>query len=389
MPPMAPARRNQGERTRAPRPMVPFTAAAHLHTELCNLDAGIVLGAAQQQRAPIEVPAYGFMRHILLEVSGAGGVLGAGVLGPDWPFNILQNIQLLDTNGAPIFGPLDGYSLYLINKYGGYGYRQDPKLDSGYDATINPRFFLRVPVEITRHNGYGALANQNAANSYKLQYTINLVTASANGLFSTAPTTPPTMTVRAHLEAWSQPAPTDLAQRPQQREPLGHGTTQFWTGFTKPVVAGQNNLLFTRVGNAIRGWILIGRLATGVRSDTVFPDPFLLQWDARNLTGETQAARIKLQEEAVQSPSARDSGVFAFMFNNLLLGHGGDEEPNLWLPTVQASRIELQGVAAAAGTIQITTNDIAPAEIDPSERYVETSVTGFHPAVGQPVPQAA
>ena len=68
--------------------------------------------------------------------------------------------------------------------------------------------------------------------------------------------------------------------------------------------------------------------------------------------------------------------------------HGGDEEPNLWLPTVQASRVELQGVFAAAGSLQILTNDVAPATVDPSERYVESATTGFHPAVGQPVPNA-
>lgn len=383
MPPMAPARRNQA-RPQAVTSQIPFTAAAHKHIELANLDSGLALGASQQQRPPTEIPAYGFMRHLLLEVSFAGGTLGAGVLSADWPFNVLQNVQLLDTNGAPIFGPLDGYALYLINKYGGYGYRQDARQDAGYDGTINGRFFLRVPVEITGHNAYGALANQNAANSYKLQYTVN----TSAGVFATAPTTAPAVTIRAHLEAWSQPAATDIAQRPQQREPVGHGTTQFWTGFTKQVGAGQNNVLFTRVGNAIRGWIIVCRTAAGARSDTVFPDPFLFQWDARNLTNETQALRIKLQEESIQAPATRDTGVFALMFNNLILGHSGEEEPNLWLPTVQASRIELQGVFAAAGSLQILTNDVAPAEIDPADRYVETSATGFHPAVGQPVPNA-
>lgn len=362
---------------------IPFTAAAHEHYEQADLDA-ILVGAAQSQRPPKEIPAYGFMRHILLECTFSGGTIGAGVLNIDFPWNVLQNVQLLDTNGAPIMGPLDGYSLYLANKYGGYAYKQDPRLDIGYDGTINGKFWLRIPVEISRHNGYGSLANQNAANSYKLQYTINLATG-PTGLFTTAPTTPPTITVRAFLEAWSQPAPTDLAGRPQEREPVGHGTTQFWTSFTKQTGAGQNNVLFTRVGNLIRQWIIVARTAAGVRSDTVFPDPFILQWDARNLTSETQATRIKLQEEHYQAPSTRDPGVFVFSFNNLVVGHGGDEEPNLWLQTVQASRVELQGAAAAAGSLQIITNDIAVAEVNPAERYVETSDTGFHPGnIGVP-----
>lgn len=380
MPPTAVRPRQGGGSPRVMASMIPFTAAAHLHVEPVVVDSGLAVGAAQNQRPPYEIPAYGFLRHICLEVTFSGATLGAGVLSADWPWNILQQVQLLDTNGAPIFGPLDGYALYVANKYGGYGYRQDPKLDQGYDGTINGKFFLRIPVEISRHNGYGALANQNAANSYKLQYTVN-----NNAVFSTQPTTPPNVSIRAHLEAWSQPAPSDLAGRPQEREPAGHGTTQFWTGFTKQIGAGQNNVLFTRVGNAVREWIIVARNAGGARADNVFPDPFILQWDARNLTNETQALRIKLAEESVQAPAARDVGVFVFPFNTFMLGHAGDEEPNLWLPTVQASRIELQGTSAAAGSLQLITNDVAPVEVDPTDRYVETSDTGFHPALGQPV----
>lgn len=385
MPPVTAQRPRQGQGgRRAVVRAIPFTAAAHLHIEQADLEVGLAIGAAQLQRPPKEIPAYGFLRHILLEVTFSGGTLGAGVLSADWPWNILQQVQLLDTNGAPIFGPLDGYALYAANKYGGYAYKQDPKLDTGYDGTINGKFFLRIPIEITRHNAYGSLANQNAANSYKLQYTVN-----NNAVFSTQPTTPPAVSIRAHLEAWSQPDVTDLAGRPQEREPVGHGTTQFWTSFAKQVGVGQNNLLFTRVGNLIREWIIIARNAAGARVDTVFPDPFILQWDARNLTGETQAARIKLQEESYQAPSVRDVGVFVFPWNTLVIGHAGDEEPNLWLQTVQASRIELQGVSAVAGSLQIITNDVAVAEVNPAERYVETSDTGFHPNVGQPVPMAA
>ncbi|HMC97508.1 MAG TPA: hypothetical protein VKG92_07650, partial [Flavobacteriales bacterium] len=310
--PATAARRTPG--ARPAMAAIPFTAAAHQHIEPCFLDNAGVIGAAQNQRQPIEVPAYGFLRHILLEVTLSGGALGAGVLSPDFPWNVLQNVQLLDTNGAPIFGPLDGYALLQANIYGGYGYRQDPRLDPGYDGTINAKFFLRIPVEITRHNAYGAIANQNAANSYKLQYTIN-----NTAVFSTQPTTAPSVQVRSHLEAWSQPAPTDLAGRPQMREPVGHGTTQFWSAFTKQTGAGQNNVLFTRVGNLIRNWIIIARTAAGVRSDTVFPDPFLLQWDARNLTNETQAARVKLAQEGIQAPSTRDAGVFVFPFNTLFI----------------------------------------------------------------------
>jgi hypothetical protein len=382
MPPMAPRRQPaQDPRVRAAVAPIPFTAAAHRHVEPITVDTPGILGAAQQQRGPFDVPAYGFMRHIILEVSLTGGTLGAGVLSADFPWNILQNIQISDVNGAPIFGPLDGFAALQATLWGGYSYRQDPRMDPGYDGTINGRFFLRIPVEISKHNGYGSLANQNAAASYKLSYTVNTAAA----VFSTAPTTAPVPTVRAHLEAWSQPNEVDLAGRPQLREPPGHGTTQFWSAFTKATVAGQNNVQFPRVGNLIRNLVVIARNAAGARADNVMPDPIQVFWDARSLTLETQALRNKLAYEAIQAPAVRDVGVFAFPFDDLVLGHAGDEEPNFWLPTMQSSRVELNGVAAAAGTLQVCTNDVAPVEVNPAERYVETSTTGFHPAAG-PVP---
>jgi hypothetical protein len=387
MPPMTARRSAPGPQRQAPPPLppVPFTAAAHEHTEPAITDATLALGAAQQVRGPFDVPAYGFLRNIFLEVSLSGGTLGAGALSADHPWNILQNISLLDVNGAPIFGPLDGYASLWANVMGGYAFRQDPRLGPWFSNTINGKFWLRIPVEISRHNGYGALANQNAAAAYKLAWTLNTSTAA----YSTAPTTPASVQVKAWLEAWSQPNAVDLTGRPQMREPIGHGTTQFWSSFTKAgLAAGNQNLLLPRVGNLIRNLIFICRDASGARVDTVMPDPLQIAWDARLLRNESQNYRTQNMMESIEAPSVRDTGVFAFGFANSNLGHAGDEDPNLWLPTVQATRLELDGSSAVAGSIQVVTNDIAPAEVRPDERFVENSTTGFHPNVGQPVPTA-
>jgi hypothetical protein len=387
MPPAAVRSPRPGNRPPAQAlPPIPFTAAAHEHSEPIVTDTTLALGAAQQVRGPFDVPAYGFLRHVFLEVLLSGGALGAGALNPDHPYNIIQNLTLSDVNGAPIFGPLDGFATKWANVIGGYGGdRQDPGLGPWFSNTINGKFWLRVPIEISRHNGYGSLANQNAAAAYKLSWTL----ATSAQAYSTAPTTPASVQVKAWLEAWSQPNAVDLTGRPQMREPIGHGTTQFWSSFTKGgIAAGNQNVLLPRVGNLIRALVFICRDATGARVDTVMPDPIQIAWDARLLNVESQNYRTQRMMEAIAATAARDTGVFAYSFANSLAGHDGDDDPNLWLPTVQSTRLELDGVNAAAGTIQVITNDIAPAEVRPDERYVENSTTGFHPNVGQPVPQA-
>src|SRR3954453_12200524 len=98
-------------------PAVPFVASAHEHVEPA-FTRTFTPGASVQQLDPIDVPAYGFLRHVLLEISASGGV--GGTAPADYPYNILSQIALQDVNGANIVGPIDGYALYLANVVGGY-----------------------------------------------------------------------------------------------------------------------------------------------------------------------------------------------------------------------------------------------------------------------------
>jgi hypothetical protein len=365
----------------APAGLIPFTAAAHEHTEPA-FDVTVAAGAppvAAQNLGPFDVPAYGYIRHIFIEVDMSGGTIGAGVLAADFPWNFIASISLNDVNGAPIFGPLDGYATLWTNIIGGYaGGANDPRNAPFFDATINGIFTFRIPVEISRRSGMGALANQNAAASYKLSIT----TAASTVTFSTAPTTVPAFRVRGWLEAWSLPNETDVVGRPQAIAPPNHGTTQYWTHFQKSVAVGANTTLFPRVGNLIRNIVIISRTtAAGMpRDDTVFPDPPTLAWDARSLRSDTQRYIIERLRAKLPDLTARDAGVFAYPFDDIDHGAIGDDDPTLWLPTVQSTRLELTGSSATAGTLQVITNDVAPVEVVPSERFVETSESGFQPA---------
>lgn len=359
---------------------IPFTGSAHEHVEPITTQQ-VTPAAAPVQQGPFDVPAYGYLRHLFFEVTATGGTIGAGVLSQDYPFNLFQNISLLDVNGAPIVN-IDGFALLQCNVYGGYGFRSDPRLSPWFVGTINAAFMVRVPVEIARHTGIGALANQNAAAAYKLQWTINPSTV----LFTTAPTTVPTFTVRPQLEAWSLPNNHDLAGRHQAQSPPAHGTTAYVSFFNRAIAAGNLTYLLPRVGNLLRVLLFIARnnSANTPRDDTVFPNPLQLVWDARVLTNETQNYRVQRMAESLINGATRDAGVFAFLFNNTNNGQVGDEEPNLWIPTVQSTRLELDGTVATAGNLQAITIDIAPVEVMPHERFVESSRTGFHPRIGEP-----
>ncbi len=349
-----------------------FTASAHEHRELIHAET-VTLGGSTISSNPsnIDVNAYGFIGHVVLRVSWTGGV--GGVLAADAPWNAIQSIWLQDVNGAYFQYPLDGFSILQENVYGAYSFRADPRI--GGTFAVSPQagtYTVRIPVQVTRHNAYGAIANQNAAATYKLGWIWN---TSAN-VFSTAPGTQPNWTATAYLEAWTQPNAKDLRGRPQSQLPPLHGSTQQWSYYTKTITVGNNVIQFPRVGNTIRTIILIARDNTGNRNDTVLPTPFSFNLDGRVLTSEDLVLRKELMSLMLENGSVVDTGVLAFYFNNSILGKVGDESSDLWLTTLQSSRLELVGTCATAGTLEILTCDIAQVETDQSQRYVMESQTG-------------
>lgn len=385
MTPSATRGRSQARPTGNAGPVIPFTSAAHEHTEPF-FDQTFTPGANVQNFGPINVPSYGYLRHIYLQVTGTGGVIGTGELGLDYPWNLFASLSLVDTNGAPLYGPVDGYATYIANIVGAYGFRSDPAATTAcpwFVGTLNAQFPMRIPVEISHHDGLGALANQNSAASYQIMGSISTF---AQMMKTVGTATAPAFRIRMFLEAWSLPNDTDRAGRPQAQLPPAHGTTQYWSNSVRAVAVGNNTIPITRVGNLIRAIVFICRKANGERSAGVMPDPMILGWDARQLLMDTQKYREHAGFAEKASLSAYPAGVFAFPFSHSADNILGDDNPSLWLPTVQATRLQIEGVAAEAGNMQQLICDIAPGEVIPADRYVETSQTGFHPQVGTTTP---
>lgn len=327
---------------------LPFTRVAKEHTEAIPFDVSVQISAASQGPYSIEVPATGYLRSVLLLVDATGGA-GAATAAADGPWNVLTNITLTDAGGAPIIEAMDGYELYLIAKYGGYAFSSDPAAQASYTQTIstngNFSFVVRVPVEVGA--GVAALANMNAAQPYRLNYRINANTA----VYSAVPaTTQPTIRVRAVLESWT--APQDGSVPPL------YGATQLWSKQVYNVNSGQNTTRLQRVGNTMRNLILIHRDGTGARSAAMMPDPLTFAFDQRQQHITPRAVR-KLYLTERYGYAGVDTGVDPIDFTHDWDNHpGGAELHDLWLVTSQATRLELQGSYANAGTLTVLTNDL-------------------------------
>lgn len=348
----------------APALLVPFTRAATEHTE-SFLDVTLTPGAGSIPVPPVDIPAYGFMRGIYVEVTASGGTGAAATYKGDAPFTAITDIAVSDVNGAPIYGPLDGYDGFQIVKTGGMRKLQDPRLHPDFNAGTtagNYTFLLYIPIEVNPRDALGSLGNMNAASAYKLRLSL----AALASVYTANPTGIPTVRIRAWLDAWAQPTETSLQGQPQATEPPAHGTTSFWSRQVFNINAGQQQLRLNRVGNYVRELIFIYRLASGVRDKANFPAPLFISWDTRVLREYQQivwrgamAAKLGLTGTD-EAPRGLDTGVYVEDYCHEFDGDIGLELRDGWLPTVQSTRLELSGNFLAAGTLTVLTNDVSP-----------------------------
>jgi len=361
----------------AQAPMIPFIRGAVEHNEPFR-DDSFNLGATQLNYGPFDIATYGFARALLVQVDIASTGNSATVaLGEDAPWSVFAELQISDVNGAPIFGPHSGYECYLHHKYGGFRAQRDPKLmpttaytalSTGGGATAGSgRFTFRINLDRGERDGLGALANMNASSAYKLRGTLNNLAS----IFATAPNGTVVCRVRVTLEAYSQPNPVDAAGRRQATVPPANGTTGYSSRFQYNANSGANTIKHTRVGNYIRNLIYVARRGGTSRAngqaDMIGQQ---LQWfaDSRMLTNKLYEA-IQLQQAewfgyvspTYEAAGGPDNGVFVLPFMQEFTGQAGYELRDMWLPTTQATRLELLVPNLAnAGVITVMTDDVSP-----------------------------
>ncbi len=343
------------------QPLIDFVAASYEHTETI-VNTTWNLGQSGI-RTPIN--AYGFLRHILLYSSiTTAGNAAAVAFNADAPWNIYASVAVQDVSGANIFGPVSGYDLYLINRYGGYDYDGDPTRSPFYTAPITGAvatggslaIALRIPIEAAMRTAFCALPNRSNSARYNLVVTPN----TPAGIYTTPPTVPPTaIAVQAIGEYWTDPGSTDAFGRPVQQEPMYVGSTQYWSKDNIAMTAGSQKVFtLNRVGNLIRNLILINRDAAGAR--TVGQVATRITWDGRVVhDAPVVYLRDRMQRLYGYLGNTLETGVVALPFTHDLMGKPMDELMKLYVPTAEGTRYEFVYDTGFAGSVDILVNDIA------------------------------
>lgn len=343
---------------------VPFVRASVDYVE--SLFTQAVTPGTTAQEFQFSITPGGFLRGLKLLCTSASGAIGSATLAADYPWIIYSSVVVEDINGSPIFGPVSGYELYLINKYGGYHFHGDPATLASYVGTINTVHSLWIPFEF-RSDALGSLANTDARAQYRLRFTINTF---ANLTGSTGATTAPALSISGFVYTWAQVEPRSLDGLPQEMEPPGLGTTQFWTHEYPVVAASAQVVRANRVGNLIRNLIFVTRtnaaatttLQAAPRSDD-FTDPIRVRLDNRYLYIDAEAARwdeMARKYALTTFGSTRDTGVYVYPFSEGADTHPSPADESNYLTTTEASYLAVEATMANAGTLGILTNDIAP-----------------------------
>ena len=364
-----PAQGEGGSGEKQAQPKVPFVSASRERVEPFTDLVHQLDSTSPTVVSNIDVPAIGFLAHVVLEItaSGGDGSTTAAVASGDAPFNILEGVSLADVNGNPLYGPFQGFFAYLVEKYGAYGFVTDARQKPSFadvDSDGNFTWVLRIPIQISGRDALGALANMNASQTYKLSYTM----AAASSVYDTEPApTLPSVRVRGRIEVWTQPTDVSVTGQPQMQRPPMHGTTQYQVLSTYNINSGEQVIRLGRVGNIVRTIIVVLRDGSQVRTSADWPDPVRFEYDGslvENLTRryfeDRMAERYGFVHGGKDQAGGLDTGVYVWDFSHDLDGKPGWEDRQLYLHTTQATRLDVSGTFGSnADQLQVITNDIA------------------------------
>jgi hypothetical protein len=234
-----------------------------------EVQSGLTLQTTAQDIGPIDIKAYDYMRSItlLVQCSTAGSGTATSVYAADAPFNALTYVRVKQPNGQTMFSVTAGFHLAMVHKHGLYRQYNDPYSSINYTATAGTAptfsFMLRIPFELDLRDALGALPNKDAAAPFTLELGLNTL---AN-VFSTVPTTSPTVKITPILEAYDQP-PETLDSLPVETTPPNMNTLQRWTEQTITLVSGAYDARIRKLGNYVRELIFLSKNSSGARIDT-------------------------------------------------------------------------------------------------------------------------
>lgn len=373
-----PAPGNAGAPSDKPVMLKPFKVGVQVIDDE-PYDVSVTLGAGSTNLTPqYEVPANGFLNRIYILVENvvtsstatATGTAGVGVLKEDGPYCVIDSIVFTDTNNSEIVGPIGGWDLYVMGKYGGYCFQDDPEANtdlftSSSNATASSSaagsfsFMIPIPVELVPRDALGSLPNKSSSTPFKVKTTVAAISA----VYNSTATVGGACRFRMVPDSYWEPTPTDGSGNAIAKLPPGVNTTQYWNKTDYTVAAGSFSTLLTNsTGFPVRNLVFVLRDTNLSRSvgETDFPDPFKLQLQSNIILDRIKKYwKRKVTEQygylaAGDSAGQKDNGVYPHPFCNDFYPKPGWENRRSYLRTTDGMRLQAKGTIGGTGTHTLT-----------------------------------
>lgn len=346
-------------------------------------DVTVTLSASAQNLTPqYNIPATAFLNDVYILVENvvtsstatATGTAGLGTLLEDGPYSVIDTIIVSDTSSSEILGPIGGWDLYVIGKWGGYCFQDDPEANTDlFTSTSNATasssaagsfsFFLRIPFELVPRDALGSLPNKSQSTPFKVKVTV----APLASIYVTATTVGGACRFRMIPASYWEPLAVDGSGNPIAQQPPGVNTTQYWNVTPYTLTAGSvAPILDNSVGFPVRNLGFVLSAATGVRvtGEANFPDPFKLQLQSNLIIDRIKKYWKKRMTEdygytaAGEAANGKDNGLYWLPFCRDFTHKPGWESRRSYLRTTDGMRLQVKGTIGGSGThtLKVYTN---------------------------------
>jgi len=373
----------QGGSKQAPAQLAPFRSGTQR-----TLSQDGYVNSTQPGASATLLPDYNpspnnYLAGLWIYVSApASGNSATVVFAGDGPLNVFSTVVFQDANQKPIVGPFDSYTLADVNKFGGYQNLGDPRASSQYQAITGSgstagtfQFVLYVPVQAVNRDGLGSLQNQSSSSTFTLQLTLN----TSGNIYSTAPSTVPTVTTKIYEDGWWKSNKAGASSTPPKA-----GSTQYWTRGTYNSLSGSEQFQVSQgLGYPVRMYMLLDYNTasspnTRANGDSDFPDPFQVifkgtsYWNVGKVFWKDQMSRwYGYYSTTADSANGLENGVFIIPFHLSFTNVPGDELPHAYLSTNQGDLNQFIGTWSNTDKLYVVANYVA---------FVGAQPTGAQPA---------
>lgn len=335
-------------------------------------DVTVTLTNGTQQLTPqYAIPSTGFLNDIYLLVENTATITasasGQGGGTENAPFNVIDSFTFTDTNNSEIIGPIDGWDLAMIAKWGGYCFNDDPRANT--DLFVAPvagtasgsangafSFILRIPLELVPREALGTQPNKSSSTPFKIKISV----AAISTVYTAAATPGTSCRFRMAPKSYWEPTATDGSGNNIANQPPGVNTTQYWNKTPYQGLSGSINVDLTNsVGFPVRNLIFCLESAetasARLHGETDWPSPFRLQVQSNTTIDRLkQMWKREITEnynylQAGDTVGLKDNGIYVEPYCKDFTGKPGWETRRGYFRTTDGMRLKAKGNVGTSG----------------------------------------